>query len=230
MKISLILPVYNEVKILEESTKKIKRVLNSLNYDYEIIIAEDGSTDGSDKVSARLAVQNSRIKHLHCDQRLGKGASLKNAFANSCGNILIFSDVDLSTDLRFLPIFINSIQQGYDICIGNRNLSNSETDRSLLREISSRAYIFLVKLLFNSKITDYQCGFKAFSRRVLNILLNAKNSGWIWDTEVLLTAEKKRFKIKQVPVEWEERKGSHIKISDTLKMFYDVMKLKIIGY
>lgn len=230
MKISLILPVYNEVKILEESTKKIKGVLNSLNYDYEIIIAEDGSTDGSNKVSATLAVQNSRIKHLHFDQRLGKGASLKNAFANSCGNILIFSDVDLSTDLRFLPIFINSIQQGYDICIGNRNLSNSETDRSLLREISSRAYIFLVKLLFNSKITDYQCGFKAFSRRVLHVLLNAKNGGWVWDTEVLLTAEKKGFKIKQVPVEWKERKGSRIKISDTLKMFYDVMKLKIIGY
>jgi len=227
MKISLVLPTFNEAKNLMKNIKKIENLFKKINYNYEIIIAEDGSTDGSDIIASGLSKKFSKIKHLHSPKRKGKGKAIKDAFRTSRGEILTFMDVDLSTDISYFPKLIDAIKNGADIAIGSRHLKESKIERSLTREFFSRSYNLLVKVLFRTKIKDFQCGFKAFKRRTLPILLSAKDNGFFWDTEALILAERKGLKIVQIPVRWKEAKRTKVNLlKGPLKMFYSLVKLR----
>ncbi|MCX6819491.1 MAG: hypothetical protein NT129_05860 [Candidatus Aenigmarchaeota archaeon] len=116
---------------------------------------------------------------------------------------MIFSDADLSADISQTKNMISEIRKGADICIGSRYMPRAKTNRSLTRRITSNTYVFFVKLLFNTKITDFPCGFKAFIKKALPIILKAKDNRWFWDTEMLLKSERKGLKIKQMPVHWK---------------------------
>jgi hypothetical protein len=227
MKISVVLPVYNEAKKIKKSVEEIKNFLEKMPYELEIIIAEDGSTDGTDKIVSELSL-NKKIIHIHSDKRLGRGKALKNAFAQAKGDIFIYMDIDLATDLSSIKTMIKEIENGFDICIGSRYLSGSKSERSFLRKTMSLTYIFFVKLLFNTKLKDMQCGLKAFSKKTLPTLLSVRDNYWFWDTEILLMAEKKNLKIKEIPVVWKEKKSSKVKIfRDSIYMGIKLIKLKI---
>jgi hypothetical protein len=126
-------------------------------------------------------------------------------------------DVDLSTNLRFFPILIHGLELGYDVAIGSRLLQASQTQRSRKREALSRVYNGLVKLLFRNRFSDAQCGFKAVRRTVAAALLPlVENRGWFFDTELLLQAERRGYKIFEVPVEWIEDLDTKVKIVPTI--------------
>ncbi len=228
MKLSIVLPIYNEAKILEKTVKKVKNTLEKLDYNYELIIAEDGSTDGSDKIATKLVSRDKRIRFLHSSKKLGRGKALKNALSNAKGDIFLYFDADLATDLSCLNDLIKRVEEGADISIGSRLLSSSKTDRSVLREMTSRGFNLFSTFLFNSKITDLQCGFKAFHKRTQPLLLQTRDSHWFWDTETLLKAERSGFKISQIPVRWKGGKKSKVKvIEDMLDMGLKLMKLRM---
>ncbi|MEM4155563.1 MAG: glycosyltransferase, partial [Archaeoglobaceae archaeon] len=126
MKVSIVLPAYNEAKRLRNAVEKIEEHAKALGYDYEIVIAEDGSTDGTDKIAKEIAEKNPRVKHLHSDQRLGRGKALMNAFKNCSGDVVVYMDVDLSTDLRHLKEIVSAIAEGYDIATGSRLMKESK--------------------------------------------------------------------------------------------------------
>lgn len=227
MKISIVIPAYNQADVLEKSVKNLTRLLRRCKYSYEILIVEDGSTDGTYEIAKKLESKNSRIKVLHSEKRRGKGGALKYAFSKSRGDVLIFNDADLSAQISSLPDFVKKIEHGCDICIGCRFLASSQLERSFSRNIASRSYNLLAKLLFNTKIIDLQCGFKAFKKEVLPVILSAKNNGWAWDTEVLLLAEKRKLKICQIPIVWKQDKKSKVSLfKDSPKFFVDLIKLK----
>jgi len=228
MKLSIILPVYNEAKILESSLLEIEKFLKSMEYDYEIILAEDGSEDGSDRICEEMASGKKRIKYYHSDKRLGRGKALKRAFLKTSGDVLIYFDVDLATELFSLKELVKKIEIGYDISIGSRLIPGSETNRFFLREIASRIYNLLARFLFQTKIKDLQCGFKAFRRTTLPFLLKSKSDDWFWDTETLLLAEKEGMKISEIPVKWKEGKKSRVNVvKDSIIMGLNLIKLKI---
>lgn len=228
MKISIVLPAYNEAKRLREAVEKVREAAERTGYDYEIIIAEDGSTDGTDKIAAELSSENSKIVHLHSDERLGRGRALMNAFDNARGDVVVYMDVDLATDLKHLKELVDAIAvEGYDIATGSRLMKESKTDRPAKREIASRGYNFLVRLFLGSKIHDHQCGFKAFRRKViLEIGKEVKDNHWFWDTEVLVLAQKRGYKVKEIPVEWKH--GGETKVDfgkDVVYMFSQVLRM-----
>jgi hypothetical protein len=228
MEISLVVPVYNSADVLDQSIKKINLELKGLSKNYEIIIAEDGSSDGSDIIASKLSKKFSRIKYIHSSKKKGKGKAIKDAFKLARGNILAFMDVDLSTNLSSFPKLIEAIENGADVAIGSRLLKESKVERKLTREILSRSYVFLIKLLFRTKIKDFQCGFKAFKRKTLPVLLAAKNNEFFWDTEALILAERKGLKIVEIPVKWKEAEKTKINlIKSPLKMFYSLLKLRV---
>lgn len=224
MKVSVVLPAYNEAKRIENAIKKTEEILKEIGCDYEIIVAEDGSTDGTDKIVQKLV--SDRVKHLHSDKRLGRGKALMNAFEKAEGDIVIAMDVDLATNIKHLKELINAIESGYDIAIGSRLLKESKAKRTFERELYSKVYNFLVRLFLRSKIKDHQCGFKAFKKDVvLELGKKAKDNHWFWDTEVLVLAQRNGYKIKEIPVEWREGEDTKVKRIDVFYMFSSILKM-----
>ncbi|MGQ9624386.1 MAG: dolichyl-phosphate beta-glucosyltransferase [Candidatus Bathycorpusculaceae bacterium] len=224
--ISLVFPAYNEAEKLEKAVEEALNVLKGCACSYEIIIAEDRSTDGTDKIASELSKKYPYVKHVHSDKRLGRGAALKRAFANSKGEILFFMDVDLATNIRHMETLVKSVKGGYDVAIGSRMLPESRVKRTPSRKIASKMYNLIVRLLLSSKISDHQCGFKAFNRKTfLPILEETKATHWFWDTEILIRASRKGYKIKEIPVEWKSGKDTKVHLlKDSLIMGWQALK------
>jgi glycosyltransferase involved in cell wall biosynthesis len=226
--VTVVLPALNEVDIIEQTVKKVAQTLEIHGYTYEVIIAEDGSTDGTDKKADELTQNLHYVRHLHSEKRLGRGLALKNSFRQSAGNVLIYMDVDLATDLIHLSQLINAVTvEGYMLATGSRMLSQSKVKRTFTRNFVSKIYNFMVRLFLGSKIKDHQCGFKAFQREVILPLLDEVSANhWFWDTETLVRAQRKGYKVKEFPVKWESVRETKVKlVHDSFNMGWQILVL-----
>jgi len=219
-------PAYNESKNLRKCVEMLLKVTPRLGEDFCIVIAEDGSTDGTDIIAQDLEHMYAPVIHLHSPQKLGKGLALKRAFSKVEGDIYAFIDCDLATSMKFFPQLINSIREGNDVALGSRYIDGAEVHRTVLRDIASRLYNRLIRILFNDHVFDHQIGFKAFSKRVIKDLLGECDStGWFWDTEILIRSIHNNYKFVEFPVEWKEKKNS----TSSLKMITDIGIQNVIG-
>jgi glycosyltransferase involved in cell wall biosynthesis len=228
VQISVVLPAYNEVNYLQPATEKTIQTLKQFTKSYEIIIAEDGSTDGTAEKAKEITEKNPNVKYIHRDQRLGRGTALNNAFKLSSGQVLVYMDLDLATDLKYLKPLVEAITvEGFDFSTGSRMLAESKAERTISRSISSKTYNFLVRHMLGSKLRDHQCGFKAFKREPLMELLNeVKATHWFWDTEIMVRAHRHGFKIKEIAVEWKSGKDTKVNlIKDSWNMFWQIVRL-----
>jgi hypothetical protein len=226
--VSVVLPAYNEVDKLDGAVEKISQALREIGYPFEIIIAEDGSTDGTAERSEALAQEYPFVRHIHRDKRQGRGTALNNAFRQCNGKVLVYMDLDLATNLKSLKPLVQAIMvEGYDFSTGSRMLPESRVERSLGRSLSSKSYNFLVRHMLGSKVKDHQCGFKAFRKEaVLSLLGEVEATHWFWDTEILVRAHRHGFKIKEIPVEWTSGAGTKVNITkDSWNMFWQVTRL-----
>ncbi|MDD1729149.1 MAG: glycosyltransferase family 2 protein [Methanospirillum sp.] len=224
--ISVVIPVYNDISALKKAIPQTLQLMEQNYSGFEIIIAEDASTDGSAECAASWQERDSRIVHLHRDQRLGRGSALSTAAMRAKGDIFCYFDVDLATDMAYLPQIINVVDEGADIATGSRLLSDSDITRSLNREIKSRGYNWLVRFILRSRLNDHQCGFKAFRRnKLLALLPEICDTHWFWDTEVLVRAQRKGFQIAEIPVLWREGPGTTVKSQDIWKMGRSILNL-----
>jgi glycosyltransferase involved in cell wall biosynthesis len=226
--VSVVFPAYNEADALEAAVEKVTKALNEFARSYEIIIAEDGSMDGTDKLADALAEKYPFVKHIHGEKRLGRGAALKNAFKQSSGEVLVYMDLDLATDLIHLKSLVDAVEsEGYDFATGSRMLSESNVERSGTRNIASKTYNFMVRALLGSKVRDHQCGFKAFRREPLMQLLDEVDARhWFWDTEILVRAHRRGYKIKEIPVSWTGGRETKVKLlEDSLDMGWQIISL-----
>lgn len=208
-KISIVIPVYNEELILKNNILKVFEFAknNLSNYDWQIIISDNNSSDRTSLIAKELAGAHPEIKYFFISEK-GKGRAVLGAWELYPVDINIFMDVDLSTDLSALPELIGSIEAGYDLALGSRNLANSRVKRSLGRKIISRILNLILKIFLGIKVSDTACGFKAINRKVLaNLSQKIKNQSWFFDTELIFLAQKNGYKIKQIPVIWEEFNG-----------------------
>jgi glycosyltransferase involved in cell wall biosynthesis len=225
--VSLVFPANNERENLEGAVRRTIQNLEGITNSYEIIIAEDGSTDGTDKIAASLSSECHSIKHIHSDKRLGRGLALKNAFMESNGEILVYMDVDLATSIRHLRTLIESVRKDYDFATGSRMLPESKVTRSISRRIASKCYNLMVRTFLGTKISDHQCGFKASKRKpLLKILDEVNATHWFWDTEMLVRASRRGYKVKEIPIEWTHKGRTKVRlIKDTVTMGSQVLNL-----
>ena len=224
--IVITVPAYNESKNLRKCVELLLKETSRLGEDFRIVIAEDGSTDGTDIIAQELERMYTQVTHLHSPQKLGKGLALKRAFNKVEGDIYAFIDCDLSTSMKFFPQLINSIREGNDLALGSRYMDGAETHRSVLRDLSSRVYNRLIRILFKDHVLDHQIGFKAFSKRLIKDILNECNStGWFWDTEILIRSMNSNYRFVEFPVAWEEKK----KGITSLKMIAEIGIQNLIG-
>ncbi len=228
IQVSVVFPAYNEAGYLDSAVEKTTQALNQFTHAYEIIIAEDGSADGTAERAEELAKKHPYVRHIHGEQRLGRGTALNNAFKKSRGEIFVYMDLDLATDLRYLRPLVEAISvDGFDFATGSRMMPESKVERTLRRSLSSKTYNFLVRHMLGSKLRDHQCGFKAFKREpTLQLLDEVAARHWFWDTEIFVRAQRKGFKIKELPVEWKS--GGKTKVNlfkDSYNMGKQVLKL-----
>ena len=224
--VTAIIPVFNDLHSLEIAIPKSLEYLSGITERFELIIAEDGSTDGGAELVRRYEKRDSRIQLLHSDKRLGRGKALTRAIHASKGEIVCYYDVDLATDMQHLHELIDAIRKGADISTGSRLMSASDSVRTGGREIASRSYNFLVRLFLESRILDHQCGFKAFNKvHILPILPTVQSNHWFWDTEILVRSQRKGFVVKEFPVRWRAGKGTTVKAKDIIEMGSSILHL-----
>jgi glycosyltransferase involved in cell wall biosynthesis len=206
--IVITLPIYKDTAYLEKATESLEEITPSLAENFTIVIAEDGSN--SSDIVDRLSQRYRNIVYFQNDQRLGRGKALREAWKKVQGDIYVYIDVDMATDLTKLDAYRNLIegQNEADLVTGSRYVQGSLTRRPLLRRTTSIAYNWTVRILYQTGVHDHQCGFKSFSRKLVERLnVEARSDSWFWDTEVIVIAKKFGFKIKEIPVCWVEKKG-----------------------
>ncbi|MEW6036066.1 MAG: glycosyltransferase [Candidatus Micrarchaeota archaeon] len=225
--LSVIVPVHNEAKILASTIRALSAAMDALG-DYEIIISEDGSTDGTPRIAKGLASGNVRV--ISSGKRLGRGLSLSNAMRAARGDIVIYMDADLAADLGSTRRLVSEIEKGADISTGSRLLPGSEVvGRSRLRDFFSRGYNIFLRLLFRTSVRDHQCGFKAFRKSsILPLVAEVKDRHWFWDSELMIRAQDRGMKIAEIPIRWTDRKESGVKLeSDIIYMGLAAVRLRL---
>ncbi|MBM2826992.1 MAG: glycosyltransferase [Dehalococcoidia bacterium] len=218
LSLDTIIPVYNEEHVLPTSIATLVAFMRErmAQYRWSIVIADNASTDGTLRVATELAEEYPEVRWLHLDLK-GRGRALRAAWSASQADIVSYMDVDLSTDLESYPALAGAIAQGYDVALGSRLMPSSETTRSPRREVLSRGYNLIIKAGFQSPFSDAQCGFKAISQRSVRELVPLiQNQEWFFDTELLILAVQKGYKIKEIPVKWVEDPDSRVNIVKTV--------------
>ena len=215
----VVIPVLNEEVDLPPSIARLHEFLshNMGSYDWGILIADNGSTDSTPKVAGQLSQQYPHVTWTRLEQR-GRGRALRHAWMGSDAHVVAYMDVDLSTDLSAIPELVDAIAiGGYDVAIGSRLRKGARVvGRPPHREVISRMYNLIIKLMFFTRFQDAQCGFKAVGRRALeDIIPLIQDRGWFFDTELLILAEKNGYRIREVPVRWSDDPDSRVKIVKT---------------
>ena len=217
--VEVVLPVYNEENDLPGSVSTLVSFLQgNVPWAWRIVIADNASTDSTFSVATELAEDHPQVHVLHLDEK-GRGRALKAAWLASDADAVCYMDVDLSTDLKaLLPLVSAVLDDGYDVAIGSRLARGAHVSkRTLKREIISRGYNTIIKLMFWTSISDAQCGFKALSQSASQKLLpKVKDNAFFFDTELLLIAQKRGMRIHEVPVTWKDDPDSRVRLVATI--------------
>jgi glycosyltransferase involved in cell wall biosynthesis len=195
----------------------------------EVIFAANGCTDNSISICEALCKADSRFRLISTNGVKGRGAALSAAWQETSASIVSYMDVDIATDLECLPALLTSVcSDEADLTVGSRFHPQSRVHRELSRRIVGRAYSWLIRALFRTGVNDFQCGFKAFRKGpLLSCLPLVRDRGWFFDTELLLIAERKGFRIKEIPIIWNAGKESKVRLpSSSFHMTLAALKLR----
>lgn len=215
--INLTIPVYNEQAALAQTIRKLTEFLATTDLSVsEVVIADNGSTDQTLKIARRLEAEHHIVRVLRIEEK-GRGGALRTAWGSSNADILSYMDVDLSTELAAYPSLVGALATGdFDLATGSRLLTQSQTTRSWKRELISQIYNRLLQIFFRVRFSDAQCGFKAITRRAfVELSPIVEDNAWFFDTELLVWAERLKYRLFDQPVTWVEGSDSRVKIWST---------------
>jgi len=233
--LDVVIPVYNEEQDLGPCVRRLhQHLVGTFPYRFRITIADNASTDATPDVAASLAAALPEVRHARLEQK-GRGRALRTVWSASDAPVLAYMDVDLSTDLNaLLPLVAPLISGHSDLAIGSRLARSSRVVRGPKREFISRAYNLILRGSLQARFSDAQCGFKAIRRDVARVLLPlVEDSGWFFDTEMLVLAERAGLRIHEVPVDWVDDPDSTVHIvktaTDDLKGVWRVGRALAVG-
>ncbi|MDT5328480.1 MAG: hypothetical protein QOF25_5632 [Mycobacterium sp.] len=221
--LDIVIPVFDEERDLPGSVRRLHHFLaTEVPYPARITVADNASTDGTLAVARRLARELPDVDVLHLDAK-GRGGALREAWMSSTATVVAYMDVDLSTDLTALMPLVAPLISGHsDVAIGSRLSASSRVVRGPKREFVSRSYNLILRGVLGARFSDAQCGFKAIRADVAHQLLPlVADTGWFFDTELLVIAERAGLRIHEVPVDWIDDPDSRV---DVLRTAVDDLK------
>ncbi len=230
MKLSVVIPAYNEEARITETLLDVGAYLQSSGYEYEIIVVVNGSSDKTYEVVQQLS--GSKVHNIFAMnlQKGGKGNAVKQGILErATGDVVMFMDADNATPVSEVEKFLPFFKQGYDVVVGSRYLDPKtvKVAQPLYRIVLSRMSNLLIRALAVPGIKDTQLGFKAFSAKAAkDIFRFVTISRWGFDMEVLTIAEARGYKIKEVAVSWTEHGGGHVPLKAYVESFEDLLKIK----
>lgn len=228
--LSVIMPAFNEEKLIKDTVVEADGFLSKQGYDYEIIVVDDGSKDRTFKILNNLQPIIKNLSVLKNDFNRGKGYSVKKGMLAAKGKFRLFMDADNSTTIDQIKKFIPDLEIGYDVAISDRSLGKSVilANQSICKQILGNMGNIFVKILAVSEISDTQCGFKVFGEKsAKDIFSKLTVDRWGFDIEALTIANKLGYKIKSIPVIWKNRKETKVRSRDYIFTFKELLKIKI---
>ena len=236
MKLSIVIPAYNEEKNLKKNVfDAVADYLKSIDYSYEVIVVDDGSTDNTREI-VRTFIKNEKEWRLIENRHGGKACTVMTGLERAKGNIALFTDMDQATPLSEVEKLLGKFEEGYDIVIGSRS---GRAGAPVLRKLMAWGFSILRGIILGLPFRDTQCGFKAFNQNsikkivpkikgewgVLHAKGGAVNAGF--DVELLYLAKKYGFKVAEVPIEWKYVDTERIQIiKDAFASVYDMLRIR----
>ena len=230
MEISIVIPAYNEEKRIGKTLERVYEYFKKKKTEFEIIVVDDGSNDRTVEIVEKFSSDKKEIRILKHEKNMGKGKAVKTGILDAKGNLILFTDADLSTPIEEFEKLKKAIENGYDIAIGSRGLKDSKIviPQPFYRRIIGRIFPLLVRLIVIKDFKDTQCGFKLFKKEVAKkIFSQLKTEGFAFDVEVLARGKKENFKIAEVGVLWYNSPESKVSIlKSPFKMFLELNRIK----
>jgi len=216
--VDLVIPVYNEEHVLAGSVATLLTYLEDHpEHEWRVVVANNASTDATLEVARRLEAETGgKVVALDIGTK-GRGIALRVAWLTSPADVVAYMDVDLSTDIAHIPELIDPLANNEaDIAYGTRLHRRSQTKRSFKREFISRSYVFILRTLAGLKVSDAQCGFKGMRRDAARAVVPlVKDTQWFFDSELLLIAQKNGYRLREIPVRWDEDPDTRVHIVKT---------------
>jgi len=215
----IIVPTYNEAKVLKISIERLHAYLSTeFPFSWQITIADNASTDGTPDIALALAGELEHVRVVQLSTK-GRGLALRTAWSSSTAEVVAYMDVDLSTGLNALLPMVAAIHSGHsELAIGSRLAPGALVARGPRRELISRCYNLILRIVFLNRFRDAQCGFKAIRTDIAQKLLPlVVDNAWFFDTELLLLAEHNGLRVLEVPVDWVDDPDSRVQIVSTAR-------------
>lgn len=228
-RLSLVLPVFDEERVLEAHLGLLCEALHELGETFELVCVDDGSTDATPELLARASRRIPELVTLRWAVNRGKGAAVRAGMLAARGERVVCMDADLSTDLGALPRALALLDAGGEVVVGDRRVRGARVVRRQprLRESLGRTFTFLARRLIDASVTDFTCGFKAFRRDVAEPLFERVSvRGWAYDAEVLAIARGLGLEVTALPVEWTDREGTRVRLGrDAPRALVDLVRI-----
>ncbi|HEU4344189.1 MAG TPA: dolichyl-phosphate beta-glucosyltransferase [Candidatus Binatia bacterium] len=232
--LSLIIPAFNEEERIGTSLEQILRFLKSQPHSFEVIIIDDGSSDGTRPFVHERYGKEPRVRLYSQPARRGKGAAVQLGMLKARGDYVFFSDADLSVSIEQLPLFMSRLQDHCDAAIGTRQTIGAriEVRQPRLREWMGQVFTWLSNLFLGLRHSDLTCGFKGFRRPVANELFSRQQlHNWSFDSEILYLAKIRGYRVAEVPVTWRNDAASKVKLSrDVISSFLGLLSIRLNHY
>ena len=227
---SIVIPAYNESARLRATIEKILAHMQAHGWDAEVLVVNDGSSDDTAAIVQGFATGNRAVRLLQNPGNRGKGYSVRNGMLHANGEIILFSDADLSSPIEEADKLFSAIAAGSDVAMGSRWLrAELQTQRQpLYRQFYGRVFNLALRLILGLHYRDTQCGFKAFTRRSAHMIFPLQHiERWGFDPEILYLAQKFGLKVQEVPVKWAHREGTRLNpLRDGIRMFGEMLKIR----
>lgn len=229
MKLSVVVPAYNEAQRILPTLDAICRYADAQHPGYEVLVINDGSSDDTaELVRARFAHQPAVVVHSYSPNR-GKGYAVRYGLQRASGDLILFSDADLSTPIEQIERLLPLVEQGYDVVIGSRAHSQAEIRKRqpVYRELAGKFFNLVVRLAVLHDLHDTQCGFKLFRRSSIQpVLPYLQNDGFAFDVEILALARALGLKIAEAPVVWINSPLSQVRLGAASKAYLDLLDIR----
>jgi dolichyl-phosphate beta-glucosyltransferase len=227
--LSLIIPCYNEEKILSHVLNEVISYLHKKKYNWEIVVVDDGSSDKTYDIAKKFEKRKVRVIDLSKNQ--GKGAALRSGIINSSGKYIVYLDADLSVSISHLDKILDKLRSNYPVVIGSRRIKGSKIliHQPFIREKMGVFFTAITRLITGVSLNDFTCGFKGFRKNAAHdIFGKSLINRWAYDAEIIFLAKKMGYDIGQIPVSWVNRRDSHVRLLDAIfTTFLDLFRIRL---